>query len=329
MKPVPSIALILSIFFLPASGSLAEPADYSGKKILYINSYHQGYFWSDGEQQGAEKVLSGTGVDFKVVYMDTKNNPDEGFMKAAGLKIKNIIDEFEPDVVISADDNAFKYVIMPYFRDADMSVVFCGINWDISVYGAPYANTTGMIEVALVAKIYEHLKKFAQGQRIGFIGFDSPSERKHGRHCSDYVEGGFTYMKFVSDFSSWKEAFLEYQDTVDMVYLASPTGVKGWDDQKAARFVLENIKVPVGSDYDGNMSWVLLGVSKVSQEQGDYAARCALRILEGVRPSEIPVVTNKKGILALNLKIAEKLGVIFTPTMLRSATIVIGREQEL
>ena len=65
-----------------------------------------------------------------IFRMDTKRNTDEEFKKTAALKAKAEIEASKPDVVIAADDNASKYLIQPYFKDASLPFVFCGVNWD-------------------------------------------------------------------------------------------------------------------------------------------------------------------------------------------------------
>jgi len=57
------------------------------------------------------------------------------------------------------------------------------------------------------------------------------------------------------------------------------------------------------------------------------AARAALRIMDGVKPSGIPVVANRIGYLVLNVRMAGSLGVIFSPSMFKNANKVIGLEQ--
>jgi hypothetical protein len=318
--------LFLGLFLL-AFVSDCPAQDYAGKKILCINSYHKGYAWSDQEFEGLEGVLGPTKVTWEVIYMDTKNNPSDAFSKKAALKVKKYIEEFEPDVVISADDNAFRDVIMAYYRDSELPVVFCGINWDISVYDGPYSNTTGMIEVGMGEGIFKHLKKYARGKRAGFLGADMLSERKNATYFAQYIEGGFERAEFVLDSESWKEKYLELIDEVDMLYLATPEGIKGWDYQEVGRFVMANMKIPIGTESDTVMPFALLGLIKVPQEQGEYAAKAALEILDGKKPSDIPVVINKKGTLLLNVKVADKLGVIFSPAMLRNAQTIYGIEE--
>ncbi len=140
---------------------LAADNDFAGKKILYVDSYNEGWPWNDRIAAGIRKVLEGTGATLRIFYMDTKRNPSEAFKKAAGARAKNFIDTYRPDVLIASDDNAVKYVVAPYYLNADLPIVFCGVNWDASIYGLPCRNVTGMVEVNLVDKMLRQLSKFA------------------------------------------------------------------------------------------------------------------------------------------------------------------------
>jgi hypothetical protein len=184
----------------------------AGKKVLFINSYHKGYDWSDRQQKGAEDVFKKTDVNLKIIYMDTKNNPSEKFSLDAAVKIKGIIEEFKPDVVITGDDNAFKYIIAPYYRDANLPVVFCGLNWDASVYDAPYKNTTGMVEIALIKQLVETMTPHAKGSRVGFITADVLSEYKNTEYFTKYCNVPLTEVKYVKTFEEWKKGFIELQN---------------------------------------------------------------------------------------------------------------------
>ncbi|MBN3039978.1 MAG: ABC transporter substrate-binding protein [Candidatus Omnitrophica bacterium] len=292
--------------------------------MLYVNSYHKGYQWSDGEEESAVKVFKDNNLEYQVIYMDTKNNPEEDFKVKAGKKVKDYIEKYKPDVLIVADDNAFKYVVMPYYRDAELPVVFCGINWDISEYQAPYSNTTGMLEVGLIDGVYKHMKKFVRGDVVGFIGPDVYSEHRNAEYYAKFVDGGFDYVEFAPDFETWKEKYLGLKDKVDMFISPGPSGIKNWDIDKANEFMLRNVNVPIGTESTDMMGFSLVGLSKVPGEHGEYAAKTALRILIGEKPSNIPIVSNKKGYLMLNLAVADRLHIVYTPAMLRNAEIIYG-----
>ena len=81
---------------------------------------------------------SASPVTLSLCCMDTKRHGTEEFKRQAGVKVKGIIESWKPDVVIGSDDNYVKYVIVPYFRDAKLSFVFCGVNcWPTWPQGSP------------------------------------------------------------------------------------------------------------------------------------------------------------------------------------------------
>ncbi len=178
MRKFFSAAVGLVFILSMCTASLA--ADLTGKKVLFVDSYHEGYAWSDGITSGIQKTLEGSGVELKIVRMDTKRNTDTAFKESAALKAKAEIEAFKPDVVIAADDNAAKFLIEPNYKDASLPFVFCGVNWDEKEYGFPYKNVTGMVEVTPLPQLIEQLQPFAKGDRIGFIGPDIANRQKRG-----------------------------------------------------------------------------------------------------------------------------------------------------
>jgi len=310
-----TILLILVGLFLFATTDAFAKQPYAGKKILYINSYHLGYGGSDPITQGVEKVLGETGVELKIIYMDTKRNSDEEFIQQAALQAKAVIDEFQPDVVIASDDNASKYLIMPYYRDAELPFVFCGVNWDASVYGFPYKNVTGMIEVALISEIRRHLGKYAKGKKIGFIAADTLSERKNLDYYVKRFNIEFEKIYLAKTFAEWQQNYLSLQDEVDMIMMTSNVGIPDWDDEAAETFVEENTRIPVGVEHLWEMPLALIGVTKDFEEMGIWSAHAALKILDGVPPDRIPIAANKNGHLWFNTRIAAKLGIDEVPPL--------------
>ena len=307
---------LCTLFILPA---YAGP--YTGKKIFHVCSYHEGYEWSDGVKEGIDKVLIGKGIIFKTFDMDTKRNSDEEFKRAAGLEAKKIIDRFSPDVIIISDDNAFKYLVMPFYRDADIPVVFCGINWDASIYEIPYSNTTGMVEVNLIEPAIKALAQYANGQRVGFLDGDVFTARKELEHYKNIAQFECV-ARYVTNFEQWKEGFIAMQDEADMLILRNNGGIAGWDDEAAGIFVREHTKIPTGTTMEHMAKFVLLSFAKSPQEQGEWAAQAALRIIDGEKPADIEISQNKKGRLFINLGIADNLGIIFSPTKLKHAEII-------
>jgi ABC-type uncharacterized transport system substrate-binding protein len=296
--------------------------ELAGKKVVIIDSYHQGYPWSDGIVQGAQKILALGGATVKVIHMDTKNNPAEEFKKQSAVKAVAEITEFKPDAIIAADDNASKYVIVPTYKDKEIPVVFCGLNWDATAYGFPCKNVTGMLEVSSFDLLSEKIKTYSKGTKIGYLGISNETSRKEAENTEKNYSLTFE-KRFVTTFEEWKKMFVELQGISDWVLVESNAGISGWDDAVAQQFVIANTKVPTGSIYDFMVDYVLISLAKSAEEQGEWAAAAATKILKGTSVAQIPIVKNKKGEVFLNLKIAQKLGINFDLNLVKIAKKVV------
>ncbi len=74
-------------------------------------------------------------------------------------------------------------------------------------------------------------------------------------------------------------------------------------------FVLRNSRIPSGTCYDFMAHVALIGVVKVAEEQGLWAADAALKILDGTPPAEIAIAENKRAKLFINKKMGDAMGV--------------------
>jgi ABC-type uncharacterized transport system substrate-binding protein len=316
MKFWTHLLIIGVVILLCTNVSLAQK-----KKVLFIDSYHEGYEWSDGIVRGAKNVL-GDKCDLKIVRMDTKRNPSDDFKKKAGEKVKQEIDAWKPDVVIAADDNASAYVIVPFYKDKDLPFVFCGLNWDASIYGFPCKNVTGMIEVSMGNQVIDAMKKFAKGNKKGFLSVENETSHKEYENWVSKLNLRFERDVHVKTFEEWKKAFIDLQGKVDMIVLENNAGIQGWNEEEAKKFVRAQTKIPTGCIHDFMAEYCLVGYTKIGEEQGEWAAGAALQILSGKSPKDIPVVMNQKGQLYANLAVAKKLNVTFPLTTLKAAKVI-------
>lgn len=313
-----SICIVLSLS-LACTGWAKS---YDGKKILFIDSYHAGYAWSDGITSGIQQTLEGTGIELKIIRMDTKRNGSDDFKKEAALKAKAEIEAFKPDVVIAADDNASKFLIVPYFKGGDLPFVFCGVNWDASGYGFPTKNVTGMIEVSPTLQLIEYLKPYAKGDKVGFLAPDILTAKKEAENVKK-VFGLEMTEYYGTDYADYKKGFMELQGQVDILILDSTGGL--YDDQADDNktFIEANTKIPTGSVYDFMAPYAMFNFTKVSEEQGVWSAQAALKILDGASPESIPLAKNQDGKLYVNTRIAKALKTEIAFDVLQSADVVI------
>jgi ABC-type uncharacterized transport system substrate-binding protein len=300
----------------------AHSQGLTGKKVLYIDSYHEGYAWSDGIQQGITKGFEGSGIELKVIHMDTKRNGSEEFKKQAGEKAKQEIESYKPDLVIGSDDNASKYVISPYYKDADLPCVFCGVDWDASTYGFPAKNVTGMLEVTEIKSLADLLGKISKGDRIGFLADDTETNRKVIAYYKKlYNLEPVPY--FAKDFEDFKKGYQELQGKVDSLIFYGWAAIKDWKQDEAVDFIMQNTKIPSGTFQEEVMPFVMIGYLKIPEEQGTWSAETAMKILGGAKPGDIPIATNKTGRIMVNAKLAQKAGMQVPFEVLQSAAKII------
>lgn len=310
------------VLILLCHQSLAEP-HLTGKRVLYVNAYHQGYPWSDGISTAIQRVLQAKGIELKIVYMDTKRRITDESKRVSALRIKAQIEHFKPDLVITSDDDPAQYLILPYFKDENLPFVFCGVNWDASLYGFPYQNVTGILEVSHLDQAISLLKPHVQGKRLGFISGDGFSERRLQEGYEKYLHFKFEQVYFAGNFEEWKQHYLALQTQVDILVIETASTVLGWNEQEAKSFIEQQIKIPIIAAHDWLAPLTVLGIMKNSQEQGELAAEMALKILAGENPKDIPITTNQHDRLYINQNLAKKLGINFSAEVLKTAAHIL------
>ena len=291
-------------------------------KCLYVSSYHKGYAWSDGVEKGLLPELEGK-CEVKQVDMDTKRNKTDEFKKEAALKAKEIIESFQPDVVIVSDDNAVKYLVMPYYKDKSLPFVFCGVNWTVDKYALPYKNVTGMIEVSpITAQINVAKTVVPDMKKVFYLDSDNTTGQKTVKYYQELFEGkGYNFTsKLVKTFEEWKQAFLEAQQH-DVVILRNNSGLENWNDAEASKFALDNSKKLSITESDWMMPYTILGMTKVAEEQGMWAGKTAVSILKGADPSKIKMMKNRKSNIFVNSSLLNKTQIVLPASIMSQAVV--------
>jgi ABC-type uncharacterized transport system substrate-binding protein len=289
-------------------------------KCLFISSYHKGYAWSDGVESGVRSVLEGR-CDVRQFDMDAKREKEALTLERKALEAKAIIESWQPDVVITADDEAAKYLVMPLYKNHTIPFVFCGINWTVEEYGFPYRNATGMVEVAPVEPLFDKVETLLTNHRRGFyLGADTATERKNLQRLQEVAErrGLRLDHRLVDTTDAWLAEFRAAQ-SYDFVILGSNSGINDWDAVKALGGVSRVSQRLSLTNHEWMMPYAMLGLTKVPEEQGEWAAQTALSILEGVDPFSIPIVPNRKWDIWVNVSLLETAGLHLPKTLLQKA----------
>jgi ABC-type uncharacterized transport system substrate-binding protein len=296
----------ISIFLIAAGCSgPAKPT------IFYINSYHSGYASSDDVMMGIQETLKSKDVQLEIFFMDTKRHSDTENIRQKAKEVVNKIKKVKPAVIIASDDNAVKYVVAPNFKKGPIPCVFCGVNWSCEQYGLPRENVTGMLEVLPIRETIKTIQKYyPNSKRLAVLSENTTSEQKNKEILSPlYIKLGLkTKYALVDNYQQWKKVFIAANKSADIIYLPTNGAVKGWKNSDAIAFVKEQIRVPVFTCDDFMMPYAVFGLTKVSEEQGQWAAKTAIEIMKGKSPKDIAVTENKQTKAYLNSVLAEKVG---------------------
>ena len=277
---------------------------------VYISSYHQGFSWSDGIEKGIRDIMKDK-CNIIQFNMDTKRNKDEEFKEKQALKAKELIDKTNPDIVITSDDNAAKYLVSKYYKNSKIPFIFCGVNWTVEKYGFPYDNVTGMIEVTPITSLFEVAKQILDPKKAIFIGDNTITDKKDLRRFKKDAKTAGIILDdiLIDEVKDWKKAYKDAQSKYDFIILGHNAAIKNWDDEDIKKFIYKNTKILSLTTYTWMMEFSTVGLTILSQEQGEWAANTALAVIDGYPIQDITITTNKQWDVWLNTKIKKASGI--------------------
>ncbi len=315
-----------------APPTAARTGGLAGKKVLLVHSYHTGYPWVDAITHGVRRALSASRVDLQIYYMDTKRNTSAEYKTQVGRTAKKIIAEWQPDIVIAADDNAQQYVAKDYAGAPRPQVIFCGVNAELGEYGYPASNVTGILERPHFSSSLELLRRICpETKRIALVSDDSPTSAGALR----YIKACRTAFEIVScetptTFAQWQAAIRRAQDSADAIAIYMYHTVKRAGERQSMPpkevmdWTVANSRLPIVGFFiftvdDG----ALCGFLEFGVEHGFRAGKIALDLLRGRTAKDVPIVTALDGQSMLNLGTARKLGIEVSREVLQTTDIVI------
>ena len=263
--------------------------------------------------------------------MDTKINLEGGEAKAE--EAYSLYQKFQPDGVITVDDNAQRMFVLPYLKDkVKTPIMFSGVNAEAEKYGFPNSHISGILErghinesIAFAMQLVPTIRK------IAFFAKDSPSgqalfrqyQKESGSYLSDHTH--FQLVKSVADLTANQESI---KTQYDAIYVDSLQGIQDesgapMSNQAAIQKLTSTYQKPIiGANQYHVTQGALCAVVKTGQEQGETAARMLLQAMRGTPVVEIPVTRNYKGKRVINVTAMTALGIEPRPAVLLGATLI-------
>lgn len=305
------------LIFVMLLGLLAQPGEAKDYKVLVVMSYHEEMPWIEEMKEGIDKTLAGT-CELKYVYLDTRRDFEGGPAKAE--ETYAIYQEFQPDGVIAADDNAQSLFVVPYLKDkVDTPVMFCGVNADPQDYGYPASNVSGILERMHIKESIMFLQQIVPSVKtVGYLTGDNSTargdQRQVQKEAATYpVESGkFTFVKTLDEaVAAAKELKAQY----DALYIEHMVGIKdetgnAMDEETVIPIVAEAFGKPTfGANSFIVKNGLLCAVVKTGQEQGRVVSEMLLKAMNGTPVSEIPITRNQLGRRIINVSVLQALGI--------------------
>lgn len=307
MKSLTNILFFTACILIISCNSVNK--SNSAKKIFYVNSYHAGYGSSDDIMLGITETFSDKNIELKTFFLDTKRKSSAPEIKESITNALAEIKSFNPDLLLVSDDNAVKDLVVPYFNNLKTPVVFCGVNWSAEQYNLG-KNVTGMLEVLpLKELLVEVISNYPKSKKLVILSENSLSEQNNKMLLDTLYKNLGLEVKYslANDFAEWKNYFLEANKTADIIYMPTNGAIKNWNENEAKKLVEENLKIPAVTCDDFMMPYVIFGLTKVAKEQGMWAAKTAIKILDDKKPHEITYSKNIQTKAWLNKTLADKI----------------------
>ena len=133
---------------------------------------------------------------------------------------RDLIDEWEPDLIYTTDDDAQEYVAK-YYINKDTPFVFSGVNKDPEQYGfAGSRNITGVMEHELFSESDRLLKNIIPNVKRIAVVFDDaslwfPVMKRMKEESTRLQDVSFVSWDTIRTFAEYKQKIPEYHGTAD------------------------------------------------------------------------------------------------------------------
>ncbi|BCZ47563.1 diguanylate cyclase [Clostridium gelidum] len=328
------VFLLFLLFIVIDFQKISVKANELPKNILIINSYSNGFYWTDGECDGIIDTLNSKENVIKYVeYMDWKRYNSEESLNKLYEYYKYKYSGKKIDLIITTDDAALNFAIK-YRKDlfSDAPLVFGGVNKDpANIILKDVTNVTGIYESTYPeVTINDALKMKPKTKKLYVIHDNTET----GISFYNLVKNSVSLLDvnlIVDDLSNYdideltnKVSTLENDSIV--IFDAYSTDAKGLSlpMEKFANRISSNSSVPIFTTSEVLIGEGCIGGSVLSAKvHGIDIGTLALKILSGEDINQIPFVDKKSLRSIYDYNILKKYGLDSYP--LPPDSIVINK----
>ena len=332
-KALGLLVVLATMVSSPSLGREAPP-----RQLLVLHSYNQGYKWTDEITRGIEAALRGRAQAVKVhyEYMDTKRVADPAYFNLLYETYKYKFAKSPFDAIISSDNDAFNFLLA--YRDdlfPGTPVVFCGVN-DFEPARLRGARLfTGVNETAdLKATLELALKLHPAARRVVVINDTTTTGRIMHKQIDDLIPAFRANVQFVflEDLAMPQIlASVEKLGPDSLVFytLFSRDGTgRFFEYHEAFSLIAAQCPVPIYGVWDFYLGYGMVGGKLTNGfSQGETTAAMALRILNGEKIENVPIVMQSPNRYMFDYRQLQRFGLAYAP--LPEGSIVLDKPAPL
>ena len=307
------VILSLLSFSCSKSKSNNEPESYGNKyanrkpRILVVHSYTADNTWTKSENQPINDAFLEDGYEFETFYMNITAKSDLNFKNNAGNTAMEKFNDYKPDIVVAADDEAQEYFASKLAGRDDVDIIFCGLEGDPARYNYPNKNVTGVLERPQVNKAIKLVQSLVPGTNSFMIMTDrSEASKLFMTYLKGMNLGYDINVQDADNYTEWKEKV--YGITAKALILYKYDEISGTTPEELIKWTVNNVSVPtIAFTESAVQNGILLAVVESGKEQGSLVAKFVKFLVQGRKAKQIPISLGRDGLVIVNKKQAEKL----------------------
>jgi ABC-type uncharacterized transport system substrate-binding protein len=288
----------LSLFFAAAFvlllAALLIAFNHHKPRILILQTYAEDGPWETAVDSGIRRELQKSlqPLTTRWHYMSFSGQQGRINWEAAGQNSRQVIDTWQPDVLIAIGEEAQQYVGRHYRGAGDMALVY-GIGEDPDSFGYSGAgNVTGVRETLPLAQIVEVLRYVNGGRalRIRALGVDDATGAAERQQVQAFAWAPHQLagVRLAADYAGWQQAVREAAADADLLLVLSSGGLPragGAPGEvpipELAQWTEQASRVPVIAVRDSYVAGGgALAVVPAPEALGEQLVRQALAVLE-------------------------------------------------
>jgi signal transduction histidine kinase len=282
---------LLSVFMFLAMMLVALPSlGAPTYRVLYINSYHIGFSWTDEVTKGVMSHFEGRDSFFVALeFMDAKRNDPAEVEKWFLPYLLNKYGNMSFDVVIVSDNSALDFVLKYQKFDVfrHVPIIFAGIS-NVNDYPLEQLDIYGVVESNMFVTSFDVMRSVYPDFRDIYLFIDKTNTGEiYKKEAIEFIARFPEYNLYIKDsvFLAGIDTLMESISGDAMVYYQgiSVDGKGGLvDHYQVARAIFNHAKVPVFTSYAIDVEGALGGQYQGGVDHGKLCAQLAERRVKGI-----------------------------------------------